>query len=161
MYIEFAITIILVILAFQDIFSRHINGWYLIPLFVLLIIDTYFSELNNSFLLNILSNIFFLCIQLFLVSLFFLIKEKRFNIINSKIGIGDIILFLVISVRFSFKSYTIFYIFTLILSIFLSLVLDKLSSKHLKSVPLVSYISINFIFWYWLSIFLRKNLIYL
>jgi len=161
MLIGISISIILIILAIQDIKSRHINGWYLIPLFIFILIQALLQQNNMYVFTNIGFNIAFLSIQFLMVSLFYFVKEKQFNFVNTKLGIGDIGMFLVICIGFSIKSFLFFYILTLIMSIILSIITKEKKQTNNKTIPLVSYIAMNYIIWYWLGVILHKNLVYL
>jgi len=161
MLIGILISIILILLAFQDIKMRHINGWLLIPLLLLFFFQSFQAEYATVVFINLGLNVTFLIIQFILVSLFYFIKEKQINFINTKLGIGDILLLFIISASFSFKSFLIFYVGTLLMCIFITIVLERFIRNEKNSIPLVAYISACYLMWYWLSVFLHKKLLYL
>ncbi len=101
----------LVFLSYQDFRYRAISWWIIPLLFVFLAYNNIknfsFDIVKNNFLLNF----GFVLIQLGILYIYFSIKNRRFvNIINTYIGIGDILFFAVLTVCFSFFNYLVFQI---------------------------------------------------
>jgi hypothetical protein len=141
--IVYLIIVFLVIVAIQDYLFRSISA-VLIPVGTILFgIHSYTTNGFNNFKDYYLLNLIFICIQLSVLLLFFLIKNRRFtNIINSHLGSGDIYFLLVISFFFSPFNFILFLTISLILIMIIN-VLDRLTnSLDAKSIPLAGHLAI-------------------
>ncbi|HEY6162910.1 MAG TPA: hypothetical protein VI112_16895 [Bacteroidia bacterium] len=110
--------LILSVIIIQDAKQRQIH-WVLIPLLLLSILPSAFSQhsfLQTSKLFAI--NLGFLLLQLALLFVFFSVKNRTLpTIINTYIGLGDILLFLVLCAAFSPLNFLFFYSGSLLLSL--------------------------------------------
>lgn len=112
------IIIFLYLITIQDFRQRKIS-WILIPLLILFMVMS--AAITNSLTQVFrfaLFNSCFMIFQLVLLTLYFSIKKKKItNIINSNIGIGDILFFLVLCLAFSPLNFTIYYLSSLIITL--------------------------------------------
>ena len=96
------LTIVLSVIIYQDFKSREIS-WFLIPL--LLTIGCTNALINidfTSFLTYSSINLTTVILNLLGVTIFVSLKEKKItNIVDSYLGLGDILFFLVLTVLFS------------------------------------------------------------
>ena len=160
MYAGVLACLILSVFVYQDFKYRHINGWFLIPLTIILLINGIQTTQDKNFLFsNMVLNLIFLVIQFFLLGFYFFVKERNINIVNNKLGIGDILLFLILCISFSFKNYIIFYIITLIFSLVISMIMIKRNKDY--TIPLAGYTSLMWIFWLIYSTISKNSLFFM
>lgn len=129
-------------IAFQDMKQREIS-WFLIPfLLSILIVKGLLSHESTIFLKDSLLNLGFVIIQLFVLTAYLSLKNKKFvNIINSYIGIGDILFFIVICTAFSPVNFVVFYMTGIILTLLGVILIKAFSKKEIKEIPLAGAIS--------------------
>ena len=107
--IEILLFVFLSIIAYQDIKSREVS-WFLFPLVLIMIAakGLFYEEawqLAGFFVINFL----FLIIQLGVLFIFYAFRHKKFeNIINRKIGFGDLLFLIVLSAGFAPMFFEIF-----------------------------------------------------
>lgn len=144
----FAILLLLLLLCiviYQD-FKYHAVSWLVFPLMFLLLavprILSSFSEWVSTSLINTS----FVVIQLFLVSVYFSLKEKKMvNITATQIGWGDILFFLVFTQAFSPFNFLLFYIFTLFFIVLVFLIYNIKKGVN-KEIPLAGAMAIVLLF---------------
>lgn len=108
----------LAVVVVQDFRERMIS-WYLIPLLFLLfswnaLLNAPFKEVAFGFGVNLA----FTAFQLLAITIYFSIKNKKpVNIINTWLGIGDVLLLATLCVAFSPVNYFVFYMGSLLLTI--------------------------------------------
>lgn len=134
--VKLVVMICLVLIAFQDFKQRAIS-WFLIPI---LFVGFVFIAIQNSaweFYLNeLLFNLCFILIQLLLLTVYMSVKNKKFvNIVNSFLGIGDILFFVVLSAAFSPVNFIVFYLASTILTL-IGYVIYKSWAKTNAEIPL-------------------------
>src|ERR1044071_10356431 len=90
--------LLLLVIAFQDFKDRKISGVFVVLTFILLfLIATKSSGLFPGLKLTAI-NFFFILMQIALLFVFYFIINKRpVNIINTHLGIGDILFIIAIS----------------------------------------------------------------
>jgi len=129
---------------YQDIKERLV-WWFLFPIIGLTcgLLFAYQTSLE-LFLYSILFNTAFVLI---LLSILFLYTRLKMSIpIREAIGMGDILLFFALTCTFSLISFITLFVFSLILSLLLHLILSKRDSQ--KTVPLAGYMSLFFVISY-------------
>ncbi len=102
---------ILLILVYQDFKSRAIS-WFLIPILLMVIIINALMTINIEEL-TIFSgiNLILVLVNFLGVTLIISLKEKKIkNIINSYLGLGDVLFFLVLTTLFSPINFIVFFI---------------------------------------------------
>jgi hypothetical protein len=136
--VDLLLLICLGIIVFQDFKQREIS-WLLIPtLFAafvgkaLLVIGINSTLITNTFL-----NVGFVLIQLVMLTLYMSIKNKKLvSIVNTYLGIGDILFFIVLCVAFSPLNYIVFYLASTILTLIGFLFYNIISKKATSEIPL-------------------------
>ena len=127
----------LIVVAFQDFRERMIS-WYLVPLLFALfawnaLFNTSFRDVATGFLVNLA----FTAFQLLILTIYFSIKSRKpVNIINSWLGIGDVLLLAVLCVAFSPINYLIFYIASLLITIAGFIIYKVLFKGRSATIPL-------------------------
>lgn len=128
--------ICLFLMAFQDFKQREIS-WFLIP--IAFVGFFYAAMYNNAFevvLKDVVFNLIFIIVQIILLTIYMSVKNKKLvNIVNTYIGIGDILFFAVIAAAFSPFNFIIFYLASTILTL-LGFVLISMVKKSAKEIPL-------------------------
>lgn len=142
--LKFALTITLTTIFIQDIKSRHVY-WFLFPLLAICASVLFYQNVFPQFFFNTtlinLSFVLFLILVVFLYS-----KWKLKTSITNTFGLGDMLMFIALSFTFSSVSFIVVFVFSLIFSLTLHLLL-KQNSKY-QTVPLAGYQSIFFLFIY-------------
>jgi len=133
-----------VLVFIQDYKERQVY-WFLFPIIGILGgILFYQNTLPELFLVSIKINLLFLAAMTLIIYLYakFKLKTKFLN----TLGLGDLLLFLAISVSFSTLSFIVLFISALIFSLVLHLALNE--SQKTVTVPLAGYMSLFFLISY-------------
>ena len=124
----------------QDIKERQVY-WFLCPLIGLCAgILLYQNTLPQLFYATIVINLVFVLILMGVIFLYSKLKLK--TSISNTFGLGDSLLFFALIFSFSSISFIVLFVFGLIFSLVLHLILKK-NSKH-QTVPLAGYLSLFF-----------------
>jgi hypothetical protein len=125
----------LVIIIVQDFKQRQIS-WVLIPVALAgFIYKAVFYK--TSIVTDFLFNAAFICLQLICLTIYFSLKHKRvMNIINSYLGLGDVLFLLVVCSVFSPVNFILFYLSSMILTLSGMILYNVLSTKQSKDIPL-------------------------
>ena len=147
LFIDFCLLILLSITAIQDFKHRAIS-WYLIPLLIIaFIFKVYNTNESNIFWFNSAFNFVFVFIQLILLTLYIGIKNKKMtNIINSYLGLGDILFFMVLCLALSPFNFVIFYIVSILFTAIGYLAYTGIVKKPNREIPLAGSMALLFIF---------------
>jgi hypothetical protein len=96
-------------LAYQDFRYRAIS-WFWLPILFMLLAYNHIKNTSYELVIdNFLLNISFLIFQMGALTLYFSFKNKRFvNVINTYLGLGDVLFFVVLSVGLSCFNYIFF-----------------------------------------------------
>lgn len=145
MLLNSLLLVLLLFLFYQDMRYRAVY-WILFPSLLIVVIILSVRSLGIvSVLLNTVYNLGFIFIQLFLVSLYFSLKEKKLvNITREHLGWGDVLFLLCVSFYFSPANYVIFYISSLFLIALTALLLVRGNSRKVLKVPLAGLQSLFF-----------------
>ncbi|MGB3948985.1 MAG: hypothetical protein WBM13_13455, partial [Bacteroidia bacterium] len=141
--IDIIIVLLLLLIVWQD-FRYRLISWPLIPLiFISFSAKGFFLkpfiELTNYTIVNIC----FISLQLAILTLYVSIKNKKItNIINSQLGLGDILFFISITIAFSPFNFILFYISGLIFSLACYQLFLKIKTSATKEIPLAGLLSI-------------------
>ena len=125
----------------QDVKERQVY-WFLFPIAGICCgILHYTSTLPELFAVSVLMNLLFVLLLLSVIFLYARLKLKaRFKDV---FGLGDLLLFVCLSVSFSTVSFIVIFISALIFSLLIHLSIRQKESK--TSVPLAGYMSVFFI----------------
>jgi hypothetical protein len=127
---------------YQDFKFRHISLWLVIVIIIASIALSQ-SQTDTLTLINSLFyNILFLAIQLICIYAYFRIKYRtKEYFLNTAIGTGDLIFFIVPAVLFSTINFILVYTIILILTL-LGFIAVKFVFKSIQTVPLAGAISL-------------------
>ena len=142
-FIDVFAIILLAALVLQD-FSQRAISWFLLPLlFSALFIKSLSSSSVSIIAYDFLKNTAFLSVQFFLVAVYFVLKERKIkSIINSKIGLGDVLFLLVLAIAFSPINFIVFYLLSLLLTLVGLLIYYLVYRRFECQIPLAGSIAI-------------------
>ena len=129
--------IVLGIIVFQDMKFRAIS-WILIPaLFIILIAKEFAFAHANDLIFNTLFNFSFVIIQFVLLTIYMSLKNRRLtNIINSYLGIGDLLFFLAITVAFSPLNFLLFFVISMTITLLFFIAYKIIKKNASPELPL-------------------------
>ncbi len=155
--IQLAIIGILIIIVYQDLKFRVLDLKYAIILLALCIgYNTIHPILDY---INAFQIAGFVLVNIMCLTLYFSVKNKQFiNPINSKIGLGDIVFFLVIAPLFYIKAYILFFVTGMLFSLLLYGVFIRFREKQKKTIPLAGYLSMYLVIILLSNIFLNTTI---
>lgn len=141
--INIATILVLLITAIQDFKAREIH-WSVFPILAtLFIVEGVLSSSLADYLEGALFNLVFLAIQGAVLIIYFLLKKNSpMTMINSSIGLGDILFLLVLVLAFSHINFILFYIIGLLLTLITWLIIRPWLSERKDSVPLTGFLSV-------------------
>lgn len=126
----------------QDFKDRAIDWWLIPALFVVLCADGIMQAGTTTFLKQLSVNLMIVAVQLLVIWLYFIIKNKKVvNIIDSQIGLGDVLFFFVIAAMFEPLNFIMGYTISLLLVLGAWLML-KGKSNVLNTIPLAGGMSV-------------------
>jgi hypothetical protein len=139
---DIVIASLLLFLALQDFLYKQIS-WILIPiLFILLVVKSYLS-IGMELMPLIFKNLIFIIIQTLALYVFYFLKNKKFvNVVNSQIGLGDILFFIAITPAFSLYNFVLFYAISILITLIVAILLLSVDATQFSRVPLAGYFSL-------------------
>lgn len=142
---------------FQDYKDRMVY-WFLYPVVGVLVLLLQIQIIPiNIALINSGFNLSFIVFLLVFCYLYARIKLKK-SLLESVLGLGDILFFIAIAFSFSIVSFLVLFVFSLIFSLILHFVLQKKQTE--KTVPLAGYMSLFFAVVYGVSFFCNFHFLY-
>lgn len=146
----------LIFLMFQDIKNRKISWPLLLVMPVAFFLTGQIESFNAEYFGNVLFNVAFVILQLAIAAGYFFLKEKKVkNLINNKLGIGDILFLLSITFIFSKVNFIVFYVSGLLFSMIIYLFLLGLKAVKQKTIPLAGLLSAYLLIVFVCSLFLK------
>ncbi len=141
--VDFILIVCLLIITIQDFKHRAIS-WYILPVMFLAFLFKSFSFINCHQVLKFgIINLSFIIIQFVLLTIYMSIKNKKMtNIINSYIGVGDLLFFLVLSLAFSPVNFIVFYIISLLFTLLFYALYNAILRNTSSQIPLAGMQSI-------------------
>ena len=140
-FVKIILTICFLFVFLQD-FKERLVFWFLFPIIGLLCAWLFYNNTLPELFYNALKmNLGFILIFVLIISLYAQLKLKM--AVLKAIGLGDLLLFIAVSLAFSTISFIIIFISALIFSLALHLVLSK--NKKVLTVPLAGYMSLFFL----------------
>jgi hypothetical protein len=135
--------IILSIIAIQDFKHRAIS-WYLVPLlFVVFIVKSMAFCTITTLIKYSIFNLAFVCIQILMLTIYMSIKNKKWiNIVNTHLGLGDLLFFVSLIAAFSPPNFIFFYIVSLLFSLVLFFAYKLFYKNASPEIPLAGLQSI-------------------
>jgi hypothetical protein len=134
---------VLLITAMQDFKAREIH-WIVFPsLAILFIAEGVLSSSLADYLKGALYNLVFLSIQGSVLIIYCLLrKNSPVTIVNTLVGLGDILFLLVLVLAFSNINFIVFYTLGLLLTLIIWLIIRPLLSGRKDEVPLTGFLSV-------------------
>lgn len=133
----------LLIIAFQDFRERRIS-WITLPLLFLLLICR--ALIVNSFahvMTAIVINAGFILLQLICLTLWFSFRERKWvNVVDTMLGLGDVLFFISIAAAFEPKEYILFYLTGLFLTLSGFLLFRYFKKNAGAEIPLAGVLSV-------------------
>lgn len=136
-FIQLLLAALLILVAYQDFKFRAVS-WVIFPLLPVLFIILSLSSVSlEESLANTLANLCFAGCMFLSVTIYFSIKNRRIvNLSKGFIGWGDILFILSLGFLFSPLNFIIFYLVSLLVTIFATLILAWLNKIDRNSIPL-------------------------
>lgn len=142
---------------FQDYKDRRVY-WFLYPIIGILVLILQIQIIPIDIaLINSGFNLLFVCFLLVFCYLYARIKLKK-SLLQSVLGLGDILFFIAIAFSFSIVSFFVLFVFSLIFSLILHFALQHKQTE--KTVPLAGYMSLFFAVVYGASFFCNFHFLY-
>lgn len=108
-------------------------------LFVLALVYNYYTP--QLVLNDILYNIGFIIVNIVGLFVYYSIKNKTIsNPIDRQIGLGDIVFFLAITPLFNLKTFVLYFVFSLMVSLLIHIIANAFI--EIKTIPLAGYMSL-------------------
>lgn len=132
-FIQIALLLTLLLIVFQDFKSKAV-WWFLFPMFAILGGYLFKSETSwVHYIQQIAINLGLIIVLIGLLYLYSRLRLKR-QLINSAIGLGDLLFFAAFALSFPTLSFLNFFVFSLFFSLIISLLLRSKFGMH--SIPL-------------------------
>ena len=148
----FILCILIFIVAYEDIRSQKIHLWVLLVLIVYAGFYGFFYERYYTIKLwFIFLNLLFVIINLSFIFFYFKILKKIKTSFFSLLGEGDLLFWCVPILLFSTKHFIIYWISSLLFSLILHVIFDKLYKNKESRIPLAGYQSLLLILYMYLT----------
>jgi hypothetical protein len=129
---------VLLFICYQDFKQREIS-WWTLPLALCFYFMNEPLEISET-ISSSLFNIGFVLFNLIMISIYFSVKNSKLvNVINTYLGIGDLLFFLVCCFIFNVPNFLLFFISSLFISVIISLLF--ISKKEQSTIPLAGIMS--------------------
>lgn len=135
--IDIFLVILLSVVVVQDLKHREIS-WLLIPFLLCSFLAKGICLISSQQLIAYtLYNVGFIAIQLLVLTAYMSVKNKKLtNIVNSYLGLGDVLFFIVICVAFSPVNFIFFYVLSLLFTLGGFIAYNFVVKKAKKEIPL-------------------------
>lgn len=132
--------LILLFIFYLDLRYRAIY-WFIFPLLLVLILTMVIQQKPVDLLfLDAAANFVFLLLQIFILTVYFSIKEQKWvNITKGLLNWGDLLFLLCIAFYMNPSQYVLFYVLSLILSLLLSLGILIFKKSFVAKIPLAGF----------------------
>lgn len=154
-YLKLILLIVFALVLYQD-FKNRLVYWFLYPIIGILAFAIQLHNLPLSIALTNLGGNLIFVVLILAVSMIYA-RFRKLDLKNT-IGIGDILFFLFIAGTFSIVSFLVLFVFSLLFSLILHLVLSN--KKEQSTVPLAGYMSLFFGVVYAVSFFWNDTFLY-
>lgn len=146
------------VIFWQD-YKERLVYWYLYPFVGILgfSIQLFFTDISLIFV-NSSVNLCLVVTMLLILWVYSKLILKQ-NLINKGIGIGDVLFFVFLSFCFSIISFFVLFVFSLLFSLILYLILIRAKTK-METIPLAGFMSLFFVAVYVSTFFLNSNFIF-
>jgi hypothetical protein len=138
---------VLMCMMIQDFRSRSISA-YLLPAIIVCMLIPPFStaEYNNLLFPNFTCNIILLTVQFILLWLFVSLKNKQWTqIINTQIGLGDILLLVCLTPFFSPLNFFVLFVLAIVFSLIVTLLVRSVRGAKSDFIPFAGLLAVPLI----------------
>lgn len=138
----------LAIIAVQDFKFRAIH-WVTLPvLFCMLVLKTNFQIEKNIIIESTLLNFSFVFFQILILMIYFTVRKRHFEkVINTYLGLGDVLFLLAIAPALGFGNYLLFLVTSLLLTLLFFPLYTYFRKVKSPEIPLAGIQAILFSFW--------------
>lgn len=134
------------ILSWQDFRTRRISGWLLPVLALVLFLSAFQKNSMQEIGIGFSLNLTFLCIQFLFVWIWFSLKQRKFSkLIDTQIGLGDILFMMCIALAFSPANFMLFYVAGMIGTLVVTILVRSAKPGHKSEIPLAGAIALPLI----------------
>ncbi|MBL4653535.1 MAG: hypothetical protein JKY53_11855 [Flavobacteriales bacterium] len=141
-----AVTLLsLIIIAYFDFKERQFP-WWAIALCFLCVVSLGVIQLEISvFLQTSIVNVGFVLVQLSLLVLWLLVKQRRLiNIVDNYLGLGDILFFVTTCFAFSFFNFIFYHFISLFITLIVALLMKRANKEVEQEIPAAGILSVIF-----------------
>ena len=132
----------LLMIGIEDLKHRAVHWYWFALLFSGITVKALMQEQSLVVMSNGLTNLGFIFLQLVMLTIFFTLKEKQLvKIINTRLGLGDIIFFAAICSMFSPYNFILFFILSLLVSMLIFILSSLIQLQKDKAIPLAGLMS--------------------
>ena len=115
-----------IIVSYQDFKDRLISLWAILLYTVCCVVSVLLFQNTTSLIYNSISTLVYFAFVFCVLFLYYFVKERKFvNIIDSKIGLGDILIFIAIGLTFDIFYLIIFFTISFCIAAVVALFLAK------------------------------------
>jgi hypothetical protein len=160
-FINLILILMLAVICISDFKYRSFH-WIIIPILAILFFFKEIQFVNFNFIFHkFLKNLSFLSIQFAALTFYFSIVNRKFvNVIDSYIGLGDILFMIVLCLNFSFISYVFFILGSLVISVLVYSFLLLTKKNQKKEIPLAGIMSLLLAFVLMSDQLFKENIFY-
>jgi hypothetical protein len=153
--INLIIILLLSLIIYQDFKHRAIH-WFIFPILFLMFLIYGLTRIPLIiYLKDCAFNLFFLLIQMLLLSVYYYLRGLSFkSILNEIMGLADIVLLVSMTFAFSIINFIAFYLSAMIFSLLVWLILQFIPTQKKNLVPLAGLIS------FYLALIVLVNIFY-
>lgn len=145
-FIKLTVVACLLLIIYQDLRINAISWWPL-PIIFFLSIHLALMKLKFSELLHYsIINFSFIVFQILILTVYFSIKKRKLtNIIDTYIGLGDILFFIILCISFSTINFILFFTFSTLIALIISVSIQKTRTKPFRKIPLVGLMGLIYL----------------
>ncbi len=143
---DFILFTALIIVFYQDIKKRYLHLFTILYLLLSIVISNYFT-FGYIVSMEIIFNLIYLTVLIGILFIYFKLRFKSWRLIDSGLGMGDVVFWVVISFYLNFTSFLIWFNLSLIVSLVIHFLLkNKLWYGSSKKIPLAGLQSMFLMF---------------
>ncbi len=142
-----AAIMVLICMIIQDFRSRTISAWLLPAIVVCLVIPPLATqEFRNLVFPNLIYNVSLLTVQFILLWIIISFRNRKWiNIINTQIGIGDVLLLFSLTPFFSPLNYFLLFTVAIVFALIVAILMKTMRSRTTEYIPFAGLFSVPLI----------------
>ena len=131
-------------MSLQDFRTRSIQVWLLPAIILCMLLAVWpAQETGRALLSNFMVNAALLGIQFFLLWCVVSLRNRRWiKLVNTQIGLGDILLLVVLAPFFSPLNFFVFYVFGLVFALCVTLLVRSVHPQRWREIPLAGLLGL-------------------